>query len=199
MENRPGPFSLLLILCVTFFVACNGNRKDQNADEKASPLTVSGLSAPFTQSFTQLLNAYFELKEALVESDTLKVNAASASLQLTADNLKVSELQGDSSGMIKETAQTFASIISSSSSALTAEKDLYEKRREFNMISDALWNLTRTIRFEGEKLYYQHCPNAFDNEGGYWLSRSVEIRNPYYGEKNRDCGEISDSLDYSKK
>jgi hypothetical protein len=31
---------------------------------------------------------------------------------------------------------------------------------------------------------------AFDGEGGYWLSDSKEIRNPYYGEKMLVCGNV---------
>lgn len=193
------PFSLCCFLSITVFVSCNSSSHEQQADERTAPLSVSGLSAPFNQSFKQVLNSYFELKEALVASDTVKANAAAASLQLNADNLKYDELKGDTSGMIRETAQTFSSTISGSANAITGEKTLDDKRREFNMISDALWNLTRTVRFDGEKLYYQYCPMAFDNTGGYWLSRNIEVRNPYLGEKMVSCGEVTDSLDYSKK
>ncbi|MFT4674108.1 MAG: hypothetical protein ACI9R6_001009, partial [Saprospiraceae bacterium] len=30
----------------------------------------------------------------------------------------------------------------------------------------------------------------FNNTGGYWLSNSKEIRNPYFGSKMLKCGRI---------
>lgn len=188
----------LLILCLLAILSCNSNRKEQKVDEKAAPITVSQLSASFTGSYEKLLQSYLELKDALVQSDTVKANAAAASLLLNTENLKVSDLQ-DTSGTIKETAGVFVSTISGSASALLGEMNIDDKRRELNMISDALWNLTRTVRYDGSKLYYQYCPMAFDNAGAYWVSKSGEIRNPYFGDKMLTCGEVTDSLDYGKR
>nr|MBA4168268.1 DUF3347 domain-containing protein [Chitinophagaceae bacterium] len=62
-----------------------------------------------------------------------------------------------------------------------------------------LWSLTRTVKFDGQKVYYQFCPMAFKNQGAYWLSDKREIRNPYLSSKMPTCGEIADSVDYSKR
>ena len=199
MYRRAVLFSTYGIMAILLFSMCKSNKQEKTADESPAPLKVSALSAPFAQSFAKLLSSYYELKDAFVESDSLKVNAAASSVLLNADNLRISDIEGDSTGTIKETARQFASIISGSAKAVTREPNLEGKRREFNMMSDALWSLTRTVRFNGEKVYYQYCPMAFDNAGAYWLSPSREISNPYYGEKMLNCGEVSDSLDYSKQ
>jgi len=145
-----------------------------------------------------LLTGYYSLKDALVASDTVKANAASRELIVYADSLKISEIQGDSTGMIKETAKTFTSTISGSADALAKEATIEAKRKEFEMISDALWSLTRTVRYDGEKIYYQFCPMAFDNKGAYWLSNQATIRNPYFGDEMLECGKVEDSLDYGR-
>ena len=31
---------------------------------------------------------------------------------------------------------------------------------------------------------------AFDNKGGYWLSETEDIRNPYFGASMLSCGEV---------
>jgi Cu(I)/Ag(I) efflux system membrane fusion protein len=191
---------VLLITIFFLFRYCSSNKKEEKVtDVKPAPLTINENSGPFTQSFTRLLDSYYSLKDALVASDTVKANAASLQLALNADSLKTADIQGDTSGMIRETAQSFAMTISGSARALPAENGIENKRKELNMITDALWSLTRTVRYDGQKVYYQFCPMAFDNSGAYWLSDNNEIRNPYFGSKMLTCGEVTDSLDYSKK
>jgi Protein of unknown function (DUF3347) len=175
-----------------------GGKKSKGREHNPQPLTIEKNSGPFNQSFQQLLTGYYNLKDALVASDTVKANAASKELVSHADNLKVSEILGDSTGMIKETAKTFTATISGSAKALLKENSIDAKRKEFEMISDALWSLTRTVKYDGQKIYYQYCPMAFDNKGAYWLSSQSAIRNPYFGDEMLECGTVEDSLDYSK-
>jgi uncharacterized protein YdbL (DUF1318 family) len=195
---------VVIVLAVIILVArpffCNTDDKptENAADAKQQPLSASENTDVFNQSFTQLLNAYNDLKNALVASDTGKASAAALALRAAADSLKVNEIKGDSTGLIKETATTFTSTITGSAQALAAEKDIKGKRKEFEMIADAMWSLTRTVRYTGQKLYWQFCPMAFDNKGAYWISYEREIKNPYFGNEMLNCGSVEDSLDYSK-
>lgn len=200
MGKRAITFILVLGAIFAIFKFCNTKPEKQAAPEdKQEPLAIGQNSGPFNQSFTSLLTSYYMLKDAFVTSDTVKVNAAAATLIHSADSLKVNEIQGDTSGMIRETAKVFAQTISASGNAIMAEKDIEAKRREFEMITDALWSLTRTVQYGGQKVYYVYCPMAFNNKGAYWLSNSREITNPYMGDKMPKCGELADSLDYSKR
>ena len=175
-------------------------KKDGGKNEPdPQPLTIGKNSGAFNESYGKLMSGYYNLKDALVASDTVKANAASKQLIAFADSLKVNEITGDSTGMIKETAKTFTSTISGSAQALTKENTIDAKRKEFEMISDALWSLTRTVKYDGEKVYYQFCPMAFDNKGAYWLSNQAIIRNPYFGDEMLECGKVEDSLDYGKQ
>lgn len=169
-------------------------------------LTSSKNSAVFNESFEQLLNSYFSLKEALADYDTGRANSAALQLIGFADSLKTNEIKGDSTGDIKKTAADFAGTISGSAKGLRGEADLTKKKHEFSMISEALYNLVRTVRYDRQKLYHQHCPMAFnDDEEAWWISNSNKIDNPYLGRKHpkykatmKECGDITDSLDFSK-
>jgi hypothetical protein len=35
---------------------------------------------------------------------------------------------------------------------------------------------------------------AFNNTGGFWLSDSKTIRNPYFGDKMLTCGQVRETL-----
>ena len=70
------------------------------------------------------------------------------------------------------------------------------------MISEGLYNLVRTVKYDRQKLYHQHCPMAFnDEEEAWWISNSNKIENPYMGKNHPTyhagmlgCGEVKDSI-----
>jgi hypothetical protein len=189
---------IVVVLVIAAFATylIMGNKSGEPKPEKPKPLSLGQKSGAFNDSFNELMTAYFSVKDALVESDTIKANAAAADLAKSAEALKTDEITGDSTGVIKETAKSFAGTITGSALGLRGEPNIENKRREFEMISDALWSLTRTVKYEGQKVYYQFCPMAFDNKGAYWLSKDANIRNPYFGDKMLTCGSTQDSLEY---
>lgn len=187
-----------------FFFSKNDKRP---GEPKQQALSISKNSPAFNESFEKILNAYFALKAAITDYDTAKANAASKELAVFADSLKTAEIKGDSTGDIQKLADNFSGTISGSAKGLAGETDFIKKKREFQMISDALYNLTRTVKYDRQKLYHQHCPMAFnDEEEAWWISNDHKIENPYLGRKHPkykgtmiECGDITDSLDFSKK
>lgn len=173
--------------------------KEEKPHEKPKPLSIAENTGTFNESYAQLLQAYYAVKDALVASDTAKATAAAHQLLLASDSLKVNEIQGDTSGMIKETAKSFTANLSTTAKVLADSKTLDDKRKQFEMIADAIWSLTRTVKYSGEKVYWQYCPMAFNDKGAYWMSNDTVIRNPYFGDEMLHCGSTEDSLNYSKK
>lgn len=169
---------------------------DEPQVDETKPIVMKNSSAGFTQSYDTLLFAYYALKDALVASDASAADAAAAKLKIAADSIQLNELDSDSTGLIRETATSYIGTINVSVDALQQEKDLEAKRKEFEIISDALWSLTRAVQYQGGTVYYQFCPMAFNNKGAYWLSNSNQIRNPYFGDKMLKCGSTQDSLSY---
>ncbi len=182
-------------------------RKPATPEEpKQEAIAISKNSDVFNTSFEKLLNSYFSMKTGLTDYDTAKANLAASEMIVAADSLKTNEIKGDSTGTLKQTAADFAATMSGSAKGLIGEADLVKKKREFALISEALYNLIRTVRYDRQKFYHQHCPMAFnDEEEAWWISDKSEIANPYLGKKHPkykagmlECGDITDSLDFRK-
>lgn len=188
--------AIVLILAVLAMVGYRFfiNKDEEPLSNTTRPIELKKNSDAFTQSFDQLLEKYYALKESFVIADTVQVNKAAADLMVAADSLQLSELKGDSTGLIAETAKSFTGSMSTSGDALRQEADIEAKRKEFEIISDALWSLVRTVNYDGSQVYYQFCPMAFNDKGAYWLSNTPQIRNPYFGDKMLTCGSTQDSL-----
>jgi hypothetical protein len=187
-------------------VTCKSDSKPVVAEVKQEALTVSKNTPAFNESFEKVLSAYFSLKTALTEYDTVAANTAAGRLSVAADSLDTEQIQGDTTGAIQEMAKNYAGTITGSATALIGETDIIKKKTEFKMISDALYDLVRTVKYDRQKLYHQHCPMAFnDTEEAWWISTSNKIENPYLGKKHPkykgamlECGDITDSLDFRK-
>ncbi len=188
-----------IFMMLLFFVACNGNNDQvvENEIKKDEPLTQSKNSELFNTQFDRFLNSYFHLKDALVLTNDTMAIASAQLLKTNADSLKLDELKADKS--IIEMAKGYQESISAEAAALQGEKDIEGKRKSFQVISDNLYDLVRTVRFDKQKLYHQFCPMAFNDQGAYWLSPNGDIKNPYFGKKMLTCGEVKDSVDFRNK
>ena len=71
-----------LFLCITLFLFSCGDEDKKAAENNTEnqPQAAGKNTAAFNQSFDKLLNAYYALKDGLVEYDTAKANAASQQL-----------------------------------------------------------------------------------------------------------------------
>lgn len=194
---------LLIYIPFLVLVACGGNKDEQaqNTETVATaPLTKSQNSDAFNSSFEAMLSDYYSLKDGMVKSTSSvasSVDSAANKLISSADSLKLTELKADEA--IVSTAQSYAQGISAEAKALLGEKNLEAKRKAFQMISDQMYDLVRTVRYDRQVVYHQYCPMAFNDEGAYWLSNNSEIMNPYFGNKMLHCGEVRDSLDFRAK
>lgn len=188
---------LIVLSTLIALVSCGGEDKKAGEEQAAAPLAQSKNSDAFNASFGQFLETYYHLKDALVlTNDTL---AASYAKRLTgqADSLQLNELKSDSS--IVEMARGYVQTVSAEAKGLAGEKDIEAKRKSFQMISDNMYDLVRTVRYDREIVYHQYCPMAFNDAGAYWLSKTEDIKNPYFGKKMLTCGEVKDSLDFRRQ
>ncbi len=187
-------FSLIL-----FLAACGGNdEKAAVAEAPQAPLGQSANSDTFNLVFGKMLDSYFQLKDQFIkENDTLITKGTE---QLIADiNAAagvLSELKADSS--IVSTAKTYTTGIGNELAAVKQEKDIEERRKSFQVLSEQLYDLIRTVKYDRAVVYHQYCPMAFNDAGAFWLSNSSDIRNPYLPKKMLICGEVKDSIDFRK-
>ncbi len=188
----------LLILSVIVLAAACKNKEDKTAEpETAEPKAANGYAytEAFNQSMNNVLNAYYNLKDAFVASDTVKINTEAVVLKNLLDSFKLDEVQQfDTLG--------FASIngrpgdVAAEISGMLGEKELEKKRESFEMVSNAFYDMVRVIKPTGATIYYQYCPMAFNDKGAYWLSSADSIMNPYFGKKMLTCGEVKETLKF---
>lgn len=194
---------LLIVLLGAFsiyWVIVKG-KKEGTEMAKVEALVVSSHSTAFNVGIDSLLNAYFAMKDAFVNADSLSAKAACKSLILLADSSRMDELKKDSSG-IYESAILQLGDIKANAESLLQQSNLTEMRQDFRMIGESIYPLLKTIHYEGKTLYWQSCPMAFgEDKAANWISNTEEIINPYLGKNHPEfkggmlhCGEVKDSI-----
>lgn len=180
-------------------------KEDKPEPPKQQPLAISKNSDAFNQAFNALLENYYSVRNAFVEWDTASAAKAAAVLAASAEKVPFGELKGDTT--IVSTARSFAESTASEANAIIAAAGIEEKRRAFYNLSESLYNLARTVKYDQAVVYHIKCPMAFnDNEEAFWISNQNKVENPYLGKKHPkykagmiECGEVADSLDFRNK
>lgn len=190
---------ILVLAGFVLLVACGG--KDEKAAGADAPQPILGKSThsdSFNLAFGKMLDTYFQLKDQFIaENDTLIAAKTVALITDVAGTAgEFGELNTDSA--VASTARTYAVSISSELKAVLAENDREERRKSFQIVSEQIYDLIRTVRYDRAVVYHQYCPMAFNDAGAFWLSNSSDIRNPYLPKKMLICGEVKDSIDFRK-
>src|SRR5690606_27918878 len=71
--------------------------------------------------------------------------------------------------------------------------NIVHQREHFDVLSADIKDMV-TIVGTDRTLYQQYCPMYNDNKGGMWLSASNEIKNPFFGSKMLNCGEVQETI-----
>lgn len=178
----------LLLFTLTLLTACGQtDREKALQDQRAQQLQaqVAATTPEFNNQMSDLLDHYFDLKDALVNSD--------AESSLEPARLLISETERvDPSSINAETAEmwrAYKESILSGTTDLTNQNDIEDQRYHFESISEAMINMVTTFRPLGYEVYHQSCPMVRDGSAD-WLSREEGIRNPYHGDRMMRCGEV---------
>lgn len=151
----------------------------------------SNLSRENSVILSDLLISYYQLKNALVASDSglasIKALGLDSQARVFSNNL-------ESNNMSKEIIGTNLDSISFYSQILIKARDIEGKRIPFEKISDQLYLFLKKAEVKNAGVYHSFCPMAFNDKGAYWLSEKAEIKNPYFGKRMLECGEVTDSL-----
>lgn len=177
------------------------DKKEGPKDEKVAALTVKQHSESFNNGIDSLMNAYFDIKEAFVDSDTAKAKAATQRLISLADSGHLAELKAETTGIF-ESGAMLMNDVKLNAESLLQQNDITEMRQDFRMVGENIYPLLKTIHYEGKTLYLQNCPMAFgEDKGADWISNTHEIVNPYLGKNHPEfkstmlhCGETKDSI-----
>lgn len=188
---KKGIIAVVLAAVIVFATYKYLNKGEQTEEPKAEPIAVKSSDA-LTNSIAASLDAYYSLKDAFVKSDTALVNPAASAFAEKIAAVDMTTAKADTT--LVETAQQYQQTVTTESKNIVTAAGIDAKRKAFQATSDALFDLLRIVRYSGSKVYQQHCPMAFENAGANWLSSTNEIRNPYFGAKMLECGEVRDSV-----
>ena len=186
--------SLIIMLAMGINVIAysqHGNHSHSHTKDNEKMQVKEGTAVQEFQN--QLADVYeqnVKLNEALVASDAQKAASSANEVKSALKKVDMALLKGqDHQDWMKylETMNEKALIISNTS-------DIDSQRKAFSGFTDALYKSIKQFGIGGTKAYYQYCPMAFNNQGGYWLSDSKDIKNPYFGSKMLKCGVTKEVL-----
>jgi hypothetical protein len=124
-----------------------------------------------------VLTAYYKVKNAMVASDA-KTTATEAKALLAA---------------LKKAGKMVGADATKSADAIAKSSDIDAQRAQLGTLTAAVYAAAKTMK-SGTPVYYDFCPMANDNKGGYWLSEKKEIANPYFGDAMLKCGKVKETL-----
>ncbi len=193
-------FIYLFLACAIGLMACNNTpNKTASIDDTlnktiaaAEKLPISALNDNGTQTLLEVVNKYYDVKNALVAIDARRVDSSAHKLVIAADSLKAL-LQKDKT---QQQLLPYTDTILMTAKAITGSKDATceAQRVPFSKLSDAFFVLLQKVQLKNAHVYLEHCPMALNEKGANWLSDESEIKNPYFGKKMLECGDVEDSL-----
>lgn len=124
-----------------------------------------------------LLEPYWQLQAALVESNAFGARKAALLLEEAARQVKTKQ------------------VITDKAAAILQEADLEKQRNHFSVISQELIQLVESEGIREGAAYVAFCPMAMEDKGAYWLTQEKEVINPYFGASMLTCGSIEKTLE----
>lgn len=145
----------------------------------------SRLSAQQT-ALAPVLTDYYNVKDALVNSDAKTTAAQAASLLKDINGVDMSAIPAKDHMAfmaLKDKLAFDARHISESS-------DIGHQREHFANLSANMIILAKKAQLSQQPVYEEYCPM----KKASWLSNEAAIKNPYYGSSMPTCGKVTATL-----
>ena len=133
-----------------------------------------------------ILTSYYELKDALVNSDAAAASAKAAILLQIVNEIDMKPLSGPEQKAFKP----LQTKLSYDARHISEVKDLNHQREHFANLSATMYTLAKSAKLSDQPIYRDYCPM----KKSYWLSRELEIKNPYFGNQMLSCGDVSNTI-----
>lgn len=139
-----------------------------------------------TTQFSQILNSYYSIKNALVSSDVITAAAKSGELVKAIHGIDMKALS-DSDHFVFMGLQD---KLTSAAQIIAASNKIEVQRTAFSSLSNNIYSLAKRVKMSSATVYQQYCPM----KKMYWLSKEAAIKNPYYGNMMLTCGKVTATL-----
>ncbi|MCW5910835.1 MAG: DUF3347 domain-containing protein [Cyclobacteriaceae bacterium] len=193
----------LIVYLAAFAFACSDKKQEAGHDEHAGMEHATTESEPveaaapefvvaeeFQKQLATAFAAYVELKDAFVATDAALAKTKATSLQQALGTVDM-ELLTDAA---HNDWMNYLSGLDNALKEIQANDDVELQRTAFSLLSDNMYKSIKAFGLGGSTAYYEYCPMAFNNQGGYWLSDNDAVRNPYFGDKMLKCGSVKEKL-----
>ncbi len=171
---------IAIVFMILISVSCNKDRKPESVtvDDRVNEIadynkTDSRSEVKFADvKIQEIYSLYLSVKAALVNSESGIVQVETKKIEAVIEDSEENEQ------------------LKAVSKLISLTKEIRKQRDFFVTLTSEVEKLVSKAEITSGEVYKQFCPMAFDGEGGYWLSDSKEIRNPYYGKKMLTCGDV---------
>ncbi len=141
-------------------------------------------------SIGTIIESYMHIKNALVIDNSSEAATAAEHLTTEINSMDETGLEADQKSVFSNTKEK----IKDHAAKISSNADNINKQREsFENLSTNMYSLAKSMSPD-QTIYYTKCPMYNKGKGGFWLSTDKEIKNPYYGSKMVDCGEVIEEL-----
>ena len=188
--------SLLFLSSALFYAACsnNSNSKKSSLKDTASDSKVANTNAANVEksawAISDVVSCYLKLKDALANDNGKEAASAAKEMNEAVSKTDESTLTPDQKKVYVDLAED---IREHTEHIGKNASDIEHQREHFGMLSQDMIDLVNAMGTP-KILYKEFCPMYNDKKGASWLSESKEVKNPYYGHKMPECGEIKDEI-----
>ena len=185
------------IATVILFASCsntNQHNEQSGNDTTSSPdmtnvtsvkPSLANVDTMLSKQVQGIYTFYLEIQSALAGDKSDDASNAAARLTLLMNGYKNDTLPQDQ----KQAYESHANEIKETAAKIQTTKEIAMQRAAFQQLSAHVFELLKSFGSE-TPVYQTFCPMAFDNKGANWLSDKTAIRNPYFGERMLECGEV---------
>lgn len=200
--NNPSYVNLsLLLISFLLATACSSPKKEETEQEASHMhMEEETLEAPtepqfatdssFQKQVAAVFSGYADLQEAFVTSDIEKVKSAGASLSKTLSGVQINLTDGAA----KMDWSAYSEGMATELIKINNAADIKAARGFFPALTQNMYKTIKAFGLGGGTAWYAYCPMAFNNKGGYWLTKEKKVRNPYFGDAMLECGGVREQL-----
>ena len=138
--------------------------------------------APVNHPVKEFFDRYFNLKDALVQSDALSASIAARSFIAAVDHIEMNQLKpAEHQGFMK-----LMGSFRERANMIIRSDELSEQRPAFQALSESVYQFLKQSDYP-QPVYLQRCPMYDRGKGANWLSTEKIVNNPYYGNAMLRC------------
>jgi len=140
----------------------------------------------FAQVPSDVLTAYYGVKDALAADDANAAAAKAEDLQKAIDKVDMSKLD-------EKEHKVFMGLkekLSFDARHISEKKEIAHQREHFASLSTNMMTLAKSVKLSQQPIYQAYCPM----KKASWLSSDPAIKNPYFGSAMLTCGKVQTTL-----